>query len=341
MNSESVYWVFSSAAQSISTFIAFLIAGYTLVQNIMDNALKNDDSLEEILVDLRGEYHKKLEFLASTTCIAIISNLMIVFFNDKNYPIPAFVLAVVVIMDVFVMVGGTLFVVEIIDPKKYKIAAKKVLEESGVKTNQFSTKESFFNAFIKLERLIRNYYREELLLKNSINNSLENPSFRKIIELLLKYEVIGYKFYEELIQINKFRNLIFHGEVEDIDEGLVERTLNAIEEFKKLKIEGHTNNFETTNILANSFNSKYSPLYNYLIRIEKKESSIELKFKEIEEILSFPLPKSAYTYREWWANPTSKQDHPYAQSWLKADWKVDTVNFDDKSVRFVRSAFQE
>jgi hypothetical protein len=48
MNDEHIYWLFSSAAQSIATFVAFLLAGYTLVHAMMDSIQQRDDTLEEI-----------------------------------------------------------------------------------------------------------------------------------------------------------------------------------------------------------------------------------------------------------------------------------------------------
>jgi hypothetical protein len=56
----------------------------------------------------------------------------------------------------------------------------------------------------------------------------------------------------------------------------------------------------------------------------------------MEKILGFKLPRSAYTYRQWWANSTSPQQHPHAQSWLVAGWTVDVVNQQNKWVCFRR-----
>lgn len=82
---------------------------------------------------------------------------------------------------------------------------------------------------------------------------------------------------------------------------------------------------------------KYDPLHEYLNKIPSGTGEIELTFDEIDEILGLTLPKSAHKYRVWWANPTSPKQHPYAQSWLLAGWKVDAVNLENKWVRFKRS----
>jgi len=82
--------------------------------------------------------------------------------------------------------------------------------------------------------------------------------------------------------------------------------------------------------------SKYDPLRDMLLQIPPNISEKTLTFSEIETILGFTLPGSAYNHRPWWANPSSTNDHPYAQSWLSVDWKVETVNQSQERVRFLR-----
>ncbi|MBC7190232.1 GIY-YIG nuclease family protein [Candidatus Aerophobetes bacterium] len=65
---------------------------------------------------------------------------------------------------------------------------------------------------------------------------------------------------------------------------------------------------------------KYSKLEQYL-RESNRDVEI-LDFNEIEKILGFTLPNSAYTYRAWWANDRT---HTHANAWLNAGWKVDSV----------------
>lgn len=76
--------------------------------------------------------------------------------------------------------------------------------------------------------------------------------------------------------------------------------------------------------------SKYFPLCNYLSKCEYEH--IQLSFTEIEHILGFSLPKSAYTYPEWWANG----GHKHAGSWNDAGYKTEQLNLTSKTVIFQR-----
>lgn len=78
--------------------------------------------------------------------------------------------------------------------------------------------------------------------------------------------------------------------------------------------------------------SKYNPLYDYLVSLDKHEWNTT--FKEIENITKFKLPKSAYTYSARWANEATT--HSHANSWLKAGWTTNNVNPAGGRVRFVR-----
>lgn len=65
---------------------------------------------------------------------------------------------------------------------------------------------------------------------------------------------------------------------------------------------------------------KYAPLLQFLKRQTAKQ--IILTYAEVESILGFKLPNSAYTYIMWW-NP---KGHPHCQAWLQAGYNVAGVS---------------
>lgn len=72
---------------------------------------------------------------------------------------------------------------------------------------------------------------------------------------------------------------------------------------------------------------KYYKLKNYLI--QSKKSVVMLSFSDIEEIIGFTLPSSAYKYRALWSNSES---HPIALAWLNAGYLSDQVNIGEQTV---------
>jgi hypothetical protein len=82
------------------------------------------------------------------------------------------------------------------------------------------------------------------------------------------------------------------------------------------------------------YTGKYERLYQTLTRMNKYVSRRTLSMNEIEEILEFKLPVSAYKYSAWWANEL-EDTHTHARSWLKAGWKTAEVK-PGKMVTFMK-----
>ncbi len=80
--------------------------------------------------------------------------------------------------------------------------------------------------------------------------------------------------------------------------------------------------------------SKYSSLSNYLIASGKKD--ITLTFSDIERVLGFKLPQSAYTYHAWWANG----GHSQSDAWLGAGYKVERIDLEARKVGFSKCVYK-
>ena len=74
--------------------------------------------------------------------------------------------------------------------------------------------------------------------------------------------------------------------------------------------------------------SKYRRLKEYLFNSKKK--IIKLKFSQVEDIVGFKLPESAYLYRAWWANSS----HNALRVWVPIGWYVSDIDFNKKYVEF-------
>jgi len=80
---------------------------------------------------------------------------------------------------------------------------------------------------------------------------------------------------------------------------------------------------------------KYFSLYNFLLK--RNDDLIEITFRELEEIVGFRLPFSAYQHRAWWANQ-AKYRRPQAMAWEAAGWKTVLVNMETNTLKFKRTS---
>lgn len=80
---------------------------------------------------------------------------------------------------------------------------------------------------------------------------------------------------------------------------------------------------------------KYTPLEYYLRDFPPSQREVTLSFEEIEGILKFSLPASAYEDERWWLHE-KEGNHINLRAWANAGWKVESVDVKRKRVRFLR-----
>jgi hypothetical protein len=230
MGKEHIYWTYSAAAQSVAAFIALLLAGFALVHSLMESARERDDTLDEIHAALRKKYHRRLAWLAWITGSAIILSLATVFVNGWDFSHKAWLLGVSALVDLAAIVGGLAFVVSIVDPARYERVARSELKARAVQPAVAGNEASvtvFFDEFRHLEGLVRAYLRRRDFSVPSGGTPGMSFSFRQMIEALLANETIEMPFFKELVEINKYRNLVFHGRVDLADATMIERVRQA------------------------------------------------------------------------------------------------------------------
>jgi hypothetical protein len=77
---------------------------------------------------------------------------------------------------------------------------------------------------------------------------------------------------------------------------------------------------------------KYEPLTQHLASLES--DSWDASFPEIEKVLGFELPFSAYNYPAWWSN--QEKGHSQTRGWRDAGWETCNLDLSDKRVRFLK-----
>ena len=81
--------------------------------------------------------------------------------------------------------------------------------------------------------------------------------------------------------------------------------------------------------------SKYEPLGKYLR--EKNENHITMTFDQIEHVLGFELSNTLKERPQGWYGTADASDtHVWKKIWYDAGYKVETVDFVDKKVRFIK-----
>jgi hypothetical protein len=235
-NTEYLYWLFSASSQSIATFFAFLLAGYTLFVTSIDSLKEKDETLSDIVDEEKRIIYKKIKVLSIVVGFSLVLNLFMIYGNGIDLVFKTDLILITFTSTVLAIILGIWIVTIVINPKKNKIIAEKLLYKDK-KFNQKGSKrneQEFFSNFIELEKSLREY----IISRNIIVKSRQPqyPSFKDIITHFYFTKKIDGNKFEELLELNKYRNLLFHGHISEASETMVDKAISFLDFF--------TNNFE-------------------------------------------------------------------------------------------------
>jgi hypothetical protein len=235
---ETFYWLFSSSAQTISTFVAFLVTGFALVLNMMENIKEKDETLDLIHDKLKSNYYLKIIILAIITGLAILFSLWMIFLNGGSYEYKMPLFIITALLNIAVIIFGIYFVMSIINPNRYRNIAKELIKKDTLEFSQTGEnidQAQFMIAFVKLEKKIR-----DIVQINNLKLPSDEPkisyTFGRMIKTLGINELINIDDYNNLIQLNNYRNLVFHGHQEQVDKGMFERLIQITQKIDEIKI---------------------------------------------------------------------------------------------------------
>lgn len=242
MEPQNIYWLFSSSAQAIATFIAFLLTGYALVLQMMDSVREQDETLQPIHNALKQSYYNQIVTLAILTGVSILFSLGMTYLNGLGISWIGWLVLTGFLLNAVVIAGAIWFVTRIIDPNRYGKKATSLLqaeEEKLPQRGEATTRPEFIDTFIELEKMIRDFLKKRKMYEPSVGKPRMSFSFRQMVDALWRAEVIKFTLRSELLEINDVRNLVFHGHREEVDSNFTQRVRKVHEElrevFKKYK----------------------------------------------------------------------------------------------------------
>jgi hypothetical protein len=237
MNDENIYWLFSSAAQAIATFVAFLLAGYTLVHTMMESVQQRDDTLEEIHSALIRQYYRQIKSLAIITGVAVLGSLAMLYLNGFAWPYKEVVVAIAAAIDIAAIGWGITFVIRIIDPDKYTNAAKRLIEEDAQAQEPGGKQEDsddLFTLFEQLEAAMRDALGPNRLPDPRNDRGRRDSSFQQMLLALFQNDLIDRSFFHSLMRIGRYRNLAYYGRLRNVDKAMIDQTRAALTRIRAL-----------------------------------------------------------------------------------------------------------
>ena len=237
MNDENIYWLFSSSAQAIAAFVAFLLAGYTLVHTMMESVQQRDDTLQEIHAALIRQYYQQMRALAFITGMAVLGSLAMLYLNGFAWSYKGAAVILAAALDIAAIGWGIAFVIRIIDPDKYTNAARRLIEEETQATDRAGAQEDaedFFALFERLEAAMRHVLEQAGVPEPASQRSRPLSAFREMLMALSQQNLIDRTLFRDLMQIGRYRNLASYGRLRRVDTAIIEQTHAALTRMEAL-----------------------------------------------------------------------------------------------------------
>jgi hypothetical protein len=230
---DMVFWLFSSSAQAVATFIAFLIAGYSVFLSVMDNLEEKDESLIGVHHEIKKSNYRWLTVLCILTGSAITFSLIMLFLKNSNLlGLRNYVIPFVLILNISSIIVGILFVLSLINPLRYQTAARHLLQRNA-KSTEMTTRGRFIDQFIELEKQLRKLSSSPQYKELYKADSGRVYGLRGIIENLLRSEIIDRDTYVRLLKIVDFRNMVVHGRIDTVEPLFFAELEKILESIKK------------------------------------------------------------------------------------------------------------
>jgi len=237
-STDTFNWFFSAAAQTIAAFVGFLLAGYSLVHNAMDSRAENNEELKGIYHDLKKKYFKMIKFLFLITGSSIVCNLLMLILNGTNISCKIILTIFTIIINLTSVVFGIVFIFSIIDPEKIERAAREMLRREYQVGGEIVDESSFIQPFIRFERELRDIATQFSEVGHDIRDRWPRNGFIPLVEIisnLYGYELISREESEQILEIISYRNLVVHGNVQQVSVEMINRLISIMEILNRIR----------------------------------------------------------------------------------------------------------
>ena len=246
LNDQNLFYLYSSASQTVATFMAFVFAGYVFVHQAYDGHRHRDLQYEAIVETAMKNTYCRLIFLAILTTITVLVCLFMLWQNGLKTPWLKFPTWLANTLTFYTIAYGLWFVIKIVNPDNFKYIATEIIVEKYGQSNNTIARTKFIDTFIDIELVIGQLWNEIARNRSSDNyhwnRKFHVPLSKKINDLEV-VEKLPKEITESLKHINEYRNLAVHGKIDHVDQKIYDKAVYILN-YLKSKTTDTTDDFE-------------------------------------------------------------------------------------------------
>ncbi len=215
MDKDTLYWIFSTAAQTIAAYVGLLLAGLCFIYGKLDHIIEKDNSLIEIYEVIKNKIFNKIILTLIITGTTIIYDITVLFgvpYIVSKKGIAIIIIALLLLMNILTIYLTISILKLIMDPKYIKKEADNIVKDYIPRNKTKSIPiEIFIKHFIEIEKLLRSYI--------SNYSEKEYLSLRELLNIFFSQEGIGLAQRNDFLMVVRLRNLVLHGgEINNIEK---------------------------------------------------------------------------------------------------------------------------
>lgn len=216
MDENTMYWLFSTAPQTISALVGIIFTGMFFMAESIDNRIKADSSLTEIGDTAKAALYRNMRVVAILAAITIVYDLVLVAIvknlTNENFCWSGWLFLFFVALNISTIYSALNYVFQAVSPSYFNKIASNL--SSKYKSGEVDSQD-FIKHFIIFERAARE--------TPDIKHIDRRLSVRDILHILAANQLINTDDAKTMSEISKVRNLIVHGEpIEKVDRKLDE-----------------------------------------------------------------------------------------------------------------------
>jgi hypothetical protein len=217
INSDTLYWVFSTMPQTLAAFVGLVIAGVSFIQQRIDDIVETDSTYTEIYEDVKKYIHSGLKkILYASLCILPIDFFCLYLngyiINVIHNPFVFIICSLLVLINVCIFGYTILYVVKILSPKFLSSTIAKLSNEYHGGSVDIS---DFIKHFMDFEKEVRRVTEKSLAIQEKTMNIYQ------MVNVLFSAGILTRQEVNRILTLNKMRNLIIHGgEIKHVEKTL-------------------------------------------------------------------------------------------------------------------------
>lgn len=217
-NENQTLYLSSTLAQVSATLFGLTVAGYTFLEGKLEDDIKKDETLSDIVAELKQNYRQILLLSSTITGLALVFCTINIFIGDTGSADISIQTLCKKVINCSVLFSGMsilctiFFIYKVTDPKRIKKISKKALRKNNMNSNNKTDNNNYLYDFLK----VYNKMEQDLIALAKLTqiyvDPIEKQPTYKIITALEKAGLISSELRDEIQNCRKYRNYLVHGE---------------------------------------------------------------------------------------------------------------------------------